>query len=55
MDRPSFFFSFESALPERAPEARIWRAPEVARRITQKPLEVRVLIVQNDRVPPLID
>jgi hypothetical protein len=54
MDRPSFFISFEPVLPERALKPASGGLPEWGGQVAQKPLVVRVLIVQNDRVPPLL-
>src|SRR5258706_11467925 len=54
MDRPSFFISFEPVLPERALKPVSGGLPKWGAAGYTKPLVVRVLIVQNDRVPPLL-
>ena len=48
MDRPSFFFSFVPALPERAPRPASGGLPSWGRPGFKKDLEVPVIIVQDE-------
>ena len=48
MSRPSFFFSFEPALPERAPRPASGGLPSWERPGIRKAIEVPVIIVQDE-------